>query len=227
MVDLAGSMGLRRAAFFPFAIDTDTFRPRAVRREYVPARTMLFFMMSRLDWAKNDPSPGRTSANENDRVFLAFARFLQERPDAALVVADRGADKEEANRLVASLGIADRVRFVAPMSRDERIRHMLMADVCLDQFGLGAYGLGALESMACGKPLITYIREDFLGQCGLPVPPVLNARTVDEILSAMRDATDQRRRDDIGRAAREWVVRFHGREGVCGKLVDLYRQVAA
>jgi glycosyltransferase involved in cell wall biosynthesis len=222
MFPLAEAIQIHTARFFPFAIDTETFSPPEASGRSSHEGHVTFFMMSRLDWSGGDPAR-RTSANENDRVFTAFARLLRTHPNSRLVVGDRGAQRAEARQLVAALGISEHVQFVPPMSRADRIRRMQAADVCLDQFGLGAYGLGALEAMAIGKPVITYINDAFVQQCGLQPMPILNAQDVDGIAAAMCAAAgDGSLRARVGDAAREWVLRHHRRETVCRRLLQLH-----
>ena len=46
-------------------------------------------------------------------------------------------------------------------------------DLVVDQLHMGWYGLLAIETMAEGKPVVSYVRDDFHGHA--PGLPVVNA----------------------------------------------------
>jgi glycosyltransferase involved in cell wall biosynthesis len=85
--------------------------------------------------------------------------------------------------------------------------------------------------MSSGKPVISYYNPsvhewclDVLGEH----PPILTARTVDEIYERLVwQAKHERYRADIGKRGREWVLKYHGLERVSKMHLDLYRKVLA
>jgi glycosyltransferase involved in cell wall biosynthesis len=224
---VADRMGLTHATFFPFAVDTETFAPRPIARTVGRQDDLLIFMPSHLDWGVVDNAPGRSSTKGNDRLIRAFGRFLAEGGRGHLVMLDRGPDRAAARGLVADLGIGAHVTFRPHMSKDELTAHMNMADVVADQFDVGAFGTTALEGMACAKPVLMHIDMAHADRCYGERPPLLNARTEDEILEALRHASDPGRRQALGARARDWVMRFHDRGVVARRLLAIYRDIAA
>lgn len=86
------------------------------------------------------------------------------------------------------------------------------ADVVLDQFRVGDYGVGACEAMASGRTVLTYVTDQVRAEVErhagmpLPIPPV----TVDSVEQVMRDIAD--RRDhyrDLAATGPEFVRRLH------------------
>ena len=82
------------------------------------------------------------------------------RPDATLVVvggasgADGGAEVDRITKLVAELGLTDRVRFVDPVPHHLLSTYYRAADVCLVPSRSESFGLVALEAAACGTPVV-------------------------------------------------------------------------
>jgi glycosyltransferase involved in cell wall biosynthesis len=224
MVAVAGKLGLTNARFFPFAVDTGTFRPIPIRRVYCPDDCLLIFMPSHLDWGETDSNPNRNSTKGNDRLLRAFARFLRAERKGHLVLLDRGPDRLVARRLVAELGLELHVTWHAELPKSELIAHFNMADVVADQFDIGAYGTTALEAMACAKPVLVHVDKECAARCYSELPPVLSVRSEDEILAGLFDMQDASRRAVLGQRAREWIVRHHDSETVGRQLVSLYRE---
>jgi len=107
-------------------------------------------------------------------LLHAFSILARRRPQAALLVAGTGPEREALERLAVRLGIADRVQMLG-FQRD--VRPVLAA---LDVFVLPSrwegFGLATLEAMAAGLPVVV---TDVPGsrdlvqheQTGLVVPP--------------------------------------------------------
>ncbi|MFS0893284.1 hypothetical protein [Microbacterium sp. 179-I 3D3 NHS] len=86
------------------------------------------------------------------------------------------------------------------------------ADVILDQFRVGDYGVGACEAMAAGRIVLTHVtaqvRDEVERRAGMPLP--IPEVTVDSLESVLRDIAD--RRDhyrDRAATGPEYVRRLH------------------
>jgi len=104
----------------------------------------------------------------------------------------------------------------------ERYRH---ADVIVDQLKAGWYGVFAIEAMALGKPVVTFLHDEAVRKTeeafGVEVP-IVNA-TPDTLVGALRplvESADERRR--IGRASRAYVEEVHDLERMTDRLLALY-----
>ena len=226
MPPIADRLRLTQARFFPFAVDTRYFRPQDVARRYCGLDALLIFMPSHLDWGKSDYAPQRSSTKGNDRLIRAFARLLAEGGIGHLVLLDRGPDRAAARQLVEALGVAAHVTFRSEMTKSELLAQLNMADVVADQFDIGAFGTIVLEAMACGKPVLVHVDAACAIRSYGELPPVLSAKTEDEILQALRRAGDAGYRRSLGTQAREWVIRHHDADEVATRLIDIYRGLA-
>ena len=227
MIELSRKLSFQNSEFFPFLIDTEKYSPGVVDKEYGSKKQTLFYMVSRLDWGLLDNAPGRNSTKGNDRFIRAFARYVKENGNAYLVFADKGADREPARQLVSDLGISSQVSIIPEMRKNEFIRHIRMADVVVDQFDIGGFGMGALEAMACAKPVLIYLKDHCVAECYSEYPPILNARTEEEIYEQIKRAMNPKFQNEIGRSAREWILKYHDWNIVGDRLIRLYADVLA
>ncbi|MCC8980670.1 glycosyltransferase [Bradyrhizobium acaciae] len=99
------------------------------------------------------------------------------------------------------------------------------SDVVADQFIGGAYGYTALEAMALGKPVLSFVRSADLVEAPEECP-IINA-TPDELEQALlwiiRNRNCLRK---IGEQGRRYVERWHGISAVAARLGQLYRDTA-
>jgi glycosyltransferase involved in cell wall biosynthesis len=107
----------------------------------------------------------------------------------------------------------------------ERYRN---ADIVVDQLNAGWYGLFAIECMALGKPVVTFLREEAVRRTetalGTKVPLVsATAETLRERLRPLvADAAERRR---LGAASRAYVERVHDVERIADRLLDVYARI--
>jgi glycosyltransferase involved in cell wall biosynthesis len=186
-------------------IDTDKYAPgpeSELRRQLLGDRHgLIVFMPSRQDWFWKG----------SDRLLRAFADAGSRHEDAVLVCAGWGADLDRSKRLIAELGIGDRVRLLPyAMSKSRLRRYYRAADVVADQFTVGSYGGSSLEAMSCARPLLIHLElERFNGAFSLP--PVVNVAEPEAIAKALdRLLADPEERARVGAAARQWTLANHG-----------------
>jgi glycosyltransferase involved in cell wall biosynthesis len=216
---------LPEAEFFPFVVDEQKYAPREVPvRPQEQEGKLLCYMMSNLDFGKTDGGAGRRGVKANDRFLLALDDFRKIDRKIHAIVTYRGPDKDEARKLVQELGLQDYVSFVPPVTELGRVELIATADVVLDQFTAGSFGLGAVQIMSMGKPLITYFNDDYVAGTYGTAPPILNASTREEILLALLAARDPGLRATTGASARRWVLENHASAVVIPRLIRLYRE---
>jgi len=108
---------------------------------------------------------------------------------------------------------------------DEVIRLFDKADLVADQFIGGAYGYTALEAMAMGKPVISFVRGPELVEASAECP-LINA-TPDTLEETLRWCLANRAAlATIGAAGRSYVARWHTVEAVAARFGGLYRDTA-
>jgi glycosyltransferase involved in cell wall biosynthesis len=128
-----------------------------------------------------------------------------------------------------SEGIAVRLEFVTDVpSRDVRYIQV-QADVIVDQLNYGRYGAQASEAMMLGRPTICYINKDepagvpklaFLEEC-----PIVSA-SEDTIYAELKALLlDPERRERLGRASRDFAVRWHSADACAERFERVYDRI--
>jgi hypothetical protein len=103
---------------------------------------------------------------------------------------------------------------------EEAGRRFTAATVAVDQLHMGWHGLFAVEAMALGKPVLTYIRPELRGyKQDLPVVPT-RSDTLARDLERLHDDPGERRR--LAAAGIEYAAREHGLRRVAADLKRLY-----
>jgi D-inositol-3-phosphate glycosyltransferase len=139
-----------RIEVVPPGVDHRVFAPGdrgAARRELgldADARVLLY--VGRIQPLKGADLAVRALAELDDDVSLLVVGGPSGINGAAQVVALR--------KLVADLGLDDRVRFVAPQPHDRLAVYYHAADVCLVPSRTESFGLVALEAAACATPVV-------------------------------------------------------------------------
>ena len=102
------------------------------------------------------------------------------------------------------------------------------ADIVVDQLYAGWHGVFALESMALGKPVVTYLKPDVVERSAegygirLPVVPA----TRETLVEALRPLVEQPAlRRELGAESRAYVEQVHDIDRVADRLIDLYRSL--
>ncbi len=117
------------------------------------------------------------------------------------------------------------LELVEGVKHDEARRRYEQADIVLDQLVVGWYGLLAIESMAAGRPVVTYLHEDAVARTeqvyGVQVP-IVNAskETLVETLRPLVASSEQRRQ--LGEESRAYVERVHDMDRIGERLVEIY-----
>jgi len=98
------------------------------------------------------------------------------------------------------------------------------ADVVVDQLRLGTYGIFAVESMALGKPVITYIRDEVKASYPQSLP-ILSASkdTVGDVLERL--ILTGTLRNSVGIASRKYVEEYHDAVKVAARLRSIYESL--
>jgi glycosyltransferase involved in cell wall biosynthesis len=119
----------------------------------------------------------------------------------------------------------DLVEGVPHTEARERYRR---ADVVVDQLNAGWYGLFAIEAMALGKPVVSFLHDDARLRTreafGLDVPIVQATKeTLTDALRPLVDAPAERRR--LGTAGRAYVERVHDVDVLADRLLEIYARL--
>jgi len=120
------------------------------------------------------------------------------------------------------------LELVEGLHHDEARRRYERADIIVDQLYAGWYGLFAIEAMALGKPVLSFVNDDSVRRAeeafGVRVPIVSTTKeTLVESLRPLVSTVAERRR--IGAESRAYVELVHDADSVAGRLLDLYARL--
>ena len=150
--------------------------------------------------------------SDNPRPLIVHAPSNRERKGTRYVI-------DACEQLPVELDIVEGV------PHDEARERYARADIVVDQLHAGWHGVFALESMALGKPVVTYLKPDVVERSAagygirLPIVPATKETLVEELRPLVEQPALRR---EIGAASRAYVEQVHDVDRVADRLVDLY-----
>ena len=120
------------------------------------------------------------------------------------------------------------LEIVEGLHHEEARKRYELADIVVDQLNAGWYGVFAIECLALGKPVVTFLNAEAVRRTehafGVRVPLV--GATRDDLRSRLEplvaSAAERRR---IGAESRSYAERVHDLESVGDRLLDLYSRL--
>lgn len=215
-----------KAVFVPLIIDPDIYRPVPKNGAintlepdlfYRIQNRFVFFVPSRQDFYWKG----------SDKILFAFSKLVRKRSDVFMILSGWGNDLQKSKKMISELNLSDHIFFLPYiMSKKRLIKFYSFVDVVMDQFNLGAYGTATMEAMACGKPVIMDLDFDRYAPYFKELPPVLRAKSVDDIFSQMESLAENKGDiyGQIGRRSREWIMEYHGIKDNFHKLIKLCQE---
>jgi glycosyltransferase involved in cell wall biosynthesis len=149
-----------------------------------------------------------------------------ERERPVIVHAPSSRAKKGTEHVIAACERLDvELELVEGIDHREAFERYRNADLVVDQLNAGWYGVFAIEAMALGKPVVTFLHEEAVRRTeeafGIEVPIVgATKETLVDVLRPLVASPDARR--SIGAASRAYVERVHDVERVADRLLDLY-----
>jgi glycosyltransferase involved in cell wall biosynthesis len=130
--------------------------------------------------------------------------------------------------IAAVEGLPADLELVEGLHHDEARARYRAADIVVDQLNAGWYGLFAIEAMALGKPVLTFLHDEAVRRTeeafGVAVPIVRTTKeTLADDLRPLVESVEERRR--VGAASRAYVERVHDIEQVANRLMDIYARL--
>lgn len=209
--------------FLPLIVDTDIYeegREEEIRAEWQAKIGGDRFLLSvcRQSWEWKG----------SDRLIRAFAQIHQKGGSSwRLVLQSWGDDLERSRALVHELGLDDVTLWLSLCSKPLLRRRQRAADVVADQFVMEGYGASVLESLAAGKPVIMApVPASSAHYFSAGPPPLVGAKSEEEIVSALLKLLDEPTRESIGRGSRAWIEQEHGYRNLSPRYLDMF-EIAA
>jgi hypothetical protein len=151
----------------------------------------------------------------------------RERPLIVHAPSHRGRKGTE-HVLAACADLDADLELVEGLHHDEAFERYRGADIVVDQLNAGWYGIFAIEAMALGKPVVTFLHEEAVRRTeeafGVEVPLVSATKErLRERLRLLVASADERRR--IGAASRAYVEQVHDLERTTDRLLAVYARL--
>jgi glycosyltransferase involved in cell wall biosynthesis len=120
------------------------------------------------------------------------------------------------------------LEIVEGLDHREAFERYRRADVIVDQLKAGWYGIFAIEAMALGKPVVTFLHDEAVRRTeeafGVEVPIVkATPETLAGALRPLIESAEERRR--VGRASRAYVEEVHDLDRMTDRLLALYAEL--
>ncbi len=129
-----------------------------------------------------------------------------------------------------SEGIPVRLHFVTGIDSTDVRYHQLQCDIIVDQLNYGRYGASAREGMMLGKPTICRMIYEPVGGRQLQSIeecPLISAteETIYDVLKSL--AVDRRKREQIGKASRDFALKWHSADACAEQFEAVYDRMMA
>jgi len=152
----------------------------------------------------------------------------RERP--VVVHAPSSRTRKGTEHVVAACAALDvDLEIVEGLDHREAFERYRRADVIVDQLNAGWYGVFAIEAMALGKPVVTFLHDEAVRRTeeafGLEVPIVSASKdTLVDVLRPLVASAEERSR--VGAASRAYVEEVHDVERMTDRLLALYAELS-
>jgi len=110
------------------------------------------------------------------------------------------------------------------MAHDKAKEIYAKADLIIDQILCGSYGLFAIESMAMGKPVISWISDFMTDKYPSELPIVsANPETIKDKIEYL--LINKELLPELGARGRAYVEKYHDKDIIAKELLELYKSV--
>lgn len=121
----------------------------------------------------------------------------------------KGADLEATQQLLKEEGLENAVTWLEAMSQTELYEEYKSADIVTEHFGQGSVGMGALDAMATGRPVVTNCNPEIFRRELGEASPLCHAATAEEVCAQLiRLAAGREIRESIGKQSRHYVEKY-------------------
>ena len=146
-------------------------------------------MTSRQFWSKDSNDKKSLDSKNNHWLILAFARFIKKHPklNTRLFLLEYGRDIDATKELIKEHHLQDKITWIPILTRKEILILLKYVSVSVGEFYVTPrtiWGGTGLEALSTGTPFINSLQFDpqfFFKKFGYPLPPILNANSVEEI----------------------------------------------
>lgn len=186
------------AEYLPNPIDMQLFYPKPI----VKHEKKRVLIASDSNW----------SVKGTDVAIRALSK-IKEEVDVSII--SYGKDFDRTLSLANSLGLH---LSVLPKAPHEKLNQYYWdADVIMDRFKLGSFGMVSLEAIACGRPVIVYVSSEYPEYRDFPLKDV---KEEEEIAEAVLNSSEE-----LWEKEYEYLRRNHDPRIVASRVLEIYQSV--
>jgi len=163
-----------------------------------------------------------------DLLIRAFAQVVHTLPtqNISLTIVGDGPEKENLIQLAESLGVLNKIHFMAPVSQTELVEVLHTFDIAVFLSRSESFGVAVLEASSTGLPVVvsktgglTEVVDD--GITGFHVQPENIGDAAEKILQLLQDESLRQR---MGKAGRDKVIREYKLQDTLISICQLYQE---
>ena len=185
--------------YLPNPVDTKLFYPKPPRRKKGKLKVLI---AGGSDWA----------VKGTNIAILAMAELKGE---IEVSIIAYGKDLERTLTLAESLGLEMQILPIVP--HEKLNEYFWNADLVMDQFKAGVFGLISLEAIACGRPVLTFLSSGHKVYEGIPLK---DANTPEQVAEAIRNPPSK-----LWEAEHEYFEKHHTPQKVVARVMEIYQQL--
>lgn len=223
----AKKLGLKNYSFIPHPISDVRPSGKFKRTDFgVGLEEFLIVHPSRQHWDKNYRDPSLEKGND---IFIeGLAKFIRSSHKAIkCIMVDWGAKLAKSKNLIEDLGIAENIIWIAPVSHNDLVDLMAIADCVADQFFLGTFGAIPPKCFKLGTPVLMYLNPEHHSWCFNELPPLLNASTSEKVCQELTKLSlyDQNILKEFKEQSRLWFENNYSNETIVKTFESVFSQL--
>jgi len=165
--------------------------------------------------------PYASRSRGSNEVLKAFSRLEKYYKDEFMLLM---LDGDEPRRLIRDLGLKN-VKLFKRQPHSEMVKLYRKADFVITDMKIGALPTTSIEAMACGRPVIQYIKQGVYGG-EIPYPPILqiekpDAESLFNLLVRIRDFNV----GELSREGRKYVELYHDARVIAKQVAEIYDEL--
>lgn len=196
---------------------------------YPENRTLRLFNVARITWRKpREHFICELDYKGTDVLIRGLGMFVRESGmPIEIRLVRKGADVEAARELVEEEGLAPCVTWLDELDQSMLHEEYRNADIVTEHFGQGSIGMGALDAMATGRPVIANASPEIFRKALGETPPICHATSPEQVRDQLlRLAADRGARADIGRQSRAYVEKYFTPERAARIVIEKLQNAA-
>jgi glycosyltransferase involved in cell wall biosynthesis len=158
-------------------------------------------------------------------LLEAIAQLAVKHPEVSLLLVGKPQPGGETEKLIARLGVGERITFVHGITTQQMVDYYAQAEVAVVPSVYEGFGLPAGEAMSCGVPLVSTdggALPEVVGDAGIIVP-VKNSVAIAEAVDGLLQSPE--RRQQLATAGRKRIEDKFCWHLAAEQMTEFYREV--